>query len=122
MLIDRVGSLAGECDLDGDERIVVKRGHGLQVAGDSGMDHAVAWRSNAARHLHLHFGHAQSSLAGIVGEAHRQLVQEAQDGLFVLGLPLVQVAGIGFGDASALALCAGGIAGNSLPPWVRMAR
>ena len=85
------------------------------------MGLAVGCRSKAARHLHLHFGHAQSSLAGIVGEAHRRLVQEVQHGLFVLGQPLVQVVGIGFGGASALALGGGGIADCSSPPWVRMA-
>ena len=37
VLLDHVGSLAGERDLDGNERIVAERGHRLQVAGDVWM-------------------------------------------------------------------------------------
>ena len=39
--MERGDSVAGERDLDGDERIVAERLHGLQVAGDAGIGLAV---------------------------------------------------------------------------------
>ena len=41
VLLERGDSVAGERDLDGDERIVAERLHGLQVAGDAGIGLAV---------------------------------------------------------------------------------
>ena len=103
---ERVDSPPVERDLNGDERVVAERGHGLQVGGDAGIGLAVGFGPKAARNLDFHLGHAQSSLACIVGETHVGIVQEAQHGGFVLDEPLVQVVGIGFGDPSALALAA----------------
>ena len=41
VFIERFDSVAGERDLDGDERIVAERVHGLHVAGDAGIGLAV---------------------------------------------------------------------------------
>lgn len=54
VLLDHVGSVAGERDLVGDERIVAERGHGLQVAGDAGIGLAIGLRAKSARHFHFH--------------------------------------------------------------------
>jgi len=74
VLSERVDSLPGEGDLNGDERIVAERGHRLQVAGDAGIGLAVGLRSKAARDFDLHLSHAQSALSGIVGETHLRIV------------------------------------------------
>jgi len=114
VLSERVDSPPVERDLNGDERVVAEFGHGLQVGGDAGIGLAVGFGPKAARDLDFDLGHAQSALAGIVGETHVGIVQEAQHRGFVLDEPFVQVVGIGFGDPSALALAAGWDGGQFL--------
>lgn len=55
ILAEDLGSVAGKRDSNGDERIVVERGHGPQAAGDAGMGLAVGLHAKAARHAHFHF-------------------------------------------------------------------
>jgi len=88
VLRERVDSPPVERDLNGDERAVAERGHGLQVGGAAGIGLAVGCGSKAARDLDLDLRHAQSALAGMVGETHVGIVQEAQHGGFVLDEPL----------------------------------
>ncbi len=92
--------------MDGSQRIVALVGHGLEIAGDSAVGLGVAEGSEAAGDLLLDLGHADIALGAGVGE--RGIAGEAQHLGVVLGQRLVEVLGIGLGDAPALSVETGG--------------
>ncbi len=99
--------------MDGSQRIVALVGHGLEIAGDSAVSLGVTEGSEAAGDLLLDLGHADIALGAGVGE--RGIAGEAQHLGVVLGQRLVEVLGIGLGDAPALSVEAGG---GLVPLWL----
>ena len=77
--------------------------HGLQVAGDAAVGGGVAGGAEAAGDFLFDLGHAEVALGAVIGERHIGVAGEAEYFGFILDEGLMQVLGIGFGGASALA-------------------